>query len=76
MIPCILPPAAVMAMVKVLNKKVLKSFWKKKVLEKGILRPATLPQVIVELIKVVRICMKIPDTLLQVIVEVLGICQV
>ena len=45
-------------------------------MEIGLLRPANFPQLIVEVVKVVYIGIKIPDTLPQVIADVLDVGQV
>ena len=42
----------------------------------GLLRPSTLTQLIVQVVKVVDIGLKIPDTLPQVITEVMDVVQV
>ena len=61
---------------KVLKKKLLMCIWKRKVVYIGLLRPANLPQVTVEVAEVVDICFKRPATLLQVIAEFVDIGQV
>ena len=53
-------------MVKVLKKKVLKCLWMMKDVDTGLLRLATLPQVIDDVMKVVDIGILIPSTLPQV----------
>ena len=47
----------------------------KKVLDIGVLRPATVPQVIMEVMKVLEIGLKIPANLPKLIVEVVDIGQ-
>ena len=51
-IPSILPPTVITTEIKFLNKKVLKCLWVSKFVNIGILRPATLPQVIFEVVDV------------------------
>ena len=63
-------------MTKVLKKKFFKYLWVSKFMYLGLLRPSTVPQVIVEVIKIVDICIKRPANLPQVITEVLDIGQV
>ena len=62
--------------VKVLKKKVLQCLQERKVVEIGILKPGTLPHVIVEVMKVVEIGFKIPGNLPQMIAEVVDVGQV
>ena len=57
-------------------KKFLKSLWVVKVLYIGLLISSTDPQVTVEVMKVVDIGIKIPDTLHQLIAEGVGVGQV
>ena len=61
---------------KVLKKKFLKSLWVVKVLYIGLLISSTDPQVTVEVMKVVDIGIKIPDTLHQLIAEGVVVGQV
>ena len=61
---------------KVLKKTVLKCLWERKVMNIGLLRPATLPQVIADFVKAVDIGLLIPATLTQVIMEVVDVIQV
>ena len=62
-ISAILPPAIITMAENLLKNKLLKCLRVMKVLDIGILIPATIPQVIVEFVKVVDICLKMPDTL-------------
>ena len=73
--PDILPPAVVTTMEKIMKKKVLKCLQERKVVGIGLLIPATIPQVITELMKVMAIGIKIPATITQAIEEVVGVCQ-
>ena len=57
---------------QVLNKKVLKRFWERKVVDIGLSIPATLSQVIM---KFMEIGINIPDTLPQVIVEFMDLIR-
>ena len=57
----------------VLKKKVWKCLWEKKVVYIGLLRPATVTQVITEVVKVVGIDLKIPATLPQLITKVVEV---
>ena len=61
---------------KMVRKKFLKCLWVSKVVGTGLLRPATVPQVMVEVVKVVEIGLKIPSNLPQVIAEVVDVGQV
>ena len=61
---------------KVLKKKVLKCLRVGKFVDIGILIPATIPQVIVEVVNVVDIGLKIPATITQVIAKVMDVGQV
>ena len=65
-----------MMIAKLLKKKFLKCLRLRKFMDIGLLRPSTLPQVIMEVMKVVEMCIKIPATLPQVNVEVLDVGQV
>ena len=64
--PATITPTFVTMMMKLPKKKVLKCLWLMKYLDIGLLRPATLPQVITE---VVYIGILIPATLPLVILE-------
>ena len=59
-----------------MEKDLLKRLWVKKVVEIGLLRPATVPQVIMEVMKVVEIGLKRPENLPQLIAEVVEVGQV
>ena len=61
---------------QVLNKKVLKRFWERKVVDIGLSIPATLSQVILEVMKFMEIGINIPATLPQVIVEFMDLGKV
>ena len=63
-------------MKKVLKNKVWKCLWERKVSEIGLKIPTTLPQLIVEVVKVVDIGLKIPATPPQVIVEFMDVGKV
>ena len=52
------PPSSVTTMMNVMKNNVLKCLWSRKVVEIGLLIPSTLPQVIVEVVKVVDIGIK------------------
>ena len=69
-ISAILPPSVV------LKKNVSKCLRAKKVMDIGLLIPATLPQKTTEVIKVVDISLLIPDTLPQVIADIVDLGQV
>ena len=56
--------------------KVLRCLWGIKFVDVGLLRPATVPQLIVEVVKDVDIGLKIPSTLPQVIAKVVDVDQV
>ena len=62
-----------MRMMQFLKKMVWKCLWESKVVGIGIFRPYTIPQVIVEVVKVLDIYLKRPVTLPQVIAEVMGL---
>ena len=74
--PAIIPPVATTAAAKVLKKKFLKCLWVNKVVEIGIFRPATVPQVIVEVVKVMDMGLKRLATLPHLIAEVVDVVQV
>ena len=61
---------------KVCKKKLLKCPWARKVVDIGLLIPATIPQAIVDAVKFVGIGIKRPYPLPQVIAEVLDVGQV
>ena len=61
---------------KVLKKKVLNCLWARKIVDICILRPATLPQVITDVVKVVDIGILIPAIISQAIAEVVDLVQV
>ena len=58
---------------RVLNKKVLKCLWASKFDDIGLLIPATLSQVIMNVVKSMDIGLLKPTTLSQVIVEVVDV---
>ena len=60
-------------MMQVMSKKELECLWVSKVVNIGLLRPATLPQVIMEVVKVKDMGLKRPATPPQVIAEVVDV---
>ena len=74
--PAILIPAVITTATKFLKEKVLKCLQMSKIMEIGLLIPAILPRVIVDVIKVVFIGLLIPETFPQVIPEVVDVGQV
>ena len=64
-----------MAAMEILNNKVWKYLWERKVVDIVILRPATLTQLIAEVVKVEEIGINIPDTVPQVITKVVEVGQ-
>ena len=63
-------------MIKFLKKKAWKCLRERKVVEIGLLRLVTLPQVTVEAVKAMGIGLNRPYTLPQVITEVMDVGQV
>ena len=62
-------------MTKVPKNKFLKCLWVRKVVDIGLLRPDTPPQLIMEVMKVMNIGLKRPATLPQVIAEDVDVGQ-
>ena len=65
-----------MMIAKVLNKKFFNCLWLSKFVDICHLRPATVPQVNMEVVKGVDIVLKIPSTLHQVIIKVVDLVEV
>ena len=63
-------------MMKVLKKKILKCFWVRKLVDIDLLIIATVPLVIVEVVKIVNIGIRRPATIPQVIAEVMDVGKV
>ena len=63
-------------MMTFMEKKVLKCLQERKFVDIGLVRPDTLPQVIVEFMKVVNLGLEISATLTQLIAEVVDVGQV
>ena len=59
-----------------MKKNLLKCLWVSKVVDIGLLRPATIPQVVVDVVKVVDRGILRPASLPQVIEEVMDLGQV
>ena len=61
---------------QVIKKNVLNFIWVRKVVDISLLRPSTLPQLIVEVVEVVYIGLLRPSTIPQLIVEAVYVGQV
>ena len=75
LISTILPPVVEMMTMKVLKKNFSKCLRVRKVLDIGLLRTTTLPQVIVKVMKVLEIGLNIPENIPQLTAEVVNIGQ-
>ena len=74
--PAIIPHTIVATTLKVMRKKVLKCLQESKFVDIDLLKPAALPQLIAEIVKLLDIGILIPDTLTQVIVKFMDVVQV